>query len=165
MSVERICDQLNVDATRPVLCNGMTELLLNSFYIRSSGDGDAEEDGGRSATTNTSQEQAKRCLKFVRKYENAACVFYGKLLHHTSVGSVAKICAILWTLLSTNSITASQLITSEQNETNSQPDQILEGDKKSSKKKNIANTKRSREIEVQSRFEYSLFACIDSITF
>ncbi len=99
MSIDRLSNQLVADNKKPAICKGITELLFNSFYVKSS-DSEGDNDSQRS------KEQVERCLKFVKSNEAAAAVFYGNLVHVTSIGSVARLASILWTLLVNNMATA-----------------------------------------------------------
>ena len=66
--------------TNPV-ASGLTELMMNSYFPQGEGV--------------TGAEQMKRTLSFLSSDPNAAVVFYANLASHLSVGSVAKLAAML----------------------------------------------------------------------
>jgi hypothetical protein len=100
VSIDQLCNQLSADVHRPVICNIMTELLLNSFYPRAS----AADNSGAPPVKSTEYgvEQIKRCLQFSRSHPEAAVVFYSNLYQHTSVGSATKMFVALWNTLRDN---------------------------------------------------------------
>lgn len=156
--IERLCDQLSVDSSRPAICLALSGLLVNSLYPRA-GDVDVEEE---THIADYSLEQVKRCLTFIRKYEPAAIVFYQYLHKHTSIGSATKLCVLLWSLLyqppqgdentNNNSSNTVRTIVSQGVDENDAEGSV-KGKKVGRKPKKgleiLARVKRRREVEVR----------------
>ena len=85
--VNHLIARLAEDATLPTVCVAMADLLLNSFYPQ----GDGSKPSG--------PEQSKRCLKFIKDNVKAAVAFYGHFHKHVSVGSVSKLCVMLFSII------------------------------------------------------------------
>lgn len=83
---DHLLARLAEDRDNDELSSGMTELLLNSFFPQNSAD---------------KLEKVHRCIQFVNENPLAAEAFYRHLYKHSSVGSVAKLAAMLFTVLLT----------------------------------------------------------------
>jgi len=126
---DNLLAQFAEDSSRPTTALAFTKLLLNSFYPR-------EENG--SSSTQMNIEQKVRCVKFVRMNADAAVAFYSSLHKFVSVGSVSKLCSMLFVMLSQPVVT--------QAPTTAEPQQPEEP-----KHPLAARAKRRREQEVARR--------------
>ncbi|RYH20901.1 hypothetical protein EON65_22140 [archaeon] len=84
--VDHLLARLAEDRDNDELCSSMTELLVNSYFPQNSTD---------------KLERVHRCIQFVNENSLAAESFYRHLYKHSSIGSVSKLSAMLFTVLLT----------------------------------------------------------------
>ena len=118
----------------------MSELLLNSLYPRP--EYYDNDEGNTEQIIDFSREQIKRCYKFVHTYESAALVFYSNLYKHTSIGSVIKLCVMLWNVL----LTQPQQEKSSKSNGKNKPNHSLE-DNKSAENENESDNEVHNEVD------------------
>lgn len=88
--IEHLLLRLTEDVTKPAIGRAISKLLVNSYYPQSEG------------KASMNMEQLRRCLQFIHDNATAAEVFYSNLSELTSVGSVVKLCTMLFSLLNTD---------------------------------------------------------------
>ncbi len=88
--IEHLLSRLTEDISRPAIGKAISKLLVNSYYPQSDG------------KASMNMEQLRRCLQFIHDNITAAEVFYSNLSELTSVGSVVKLCTMLFSLLNTD---------------------------------------------------------------
>lgn len=82
--VETLLTRLSLDEHKPLVCEAITELMLNSYYPTGEAAGPV---------------QAERCLAFLSQNETAALIFYSYFNKFTSVGSAVKMSVLLLDIL------------------------------------------------------------------
>jgi hypothetical protein len=107
VNVENLLARLYEDRSRPVVCDTMTELLLNSFLPQISNDDDMNEfakvnplDDSNSVKSMVQPsvndlECIKRCIDFVRKAPEAAVAFYSYVPKHITIQKSVRLMILL----------------------------------------------------------------------
>ena len=96
VSEENLLLRFSVDSRKSNIATALTELLLNSYFPIQDKESNTYNPAEEKA------EQIRRCLIFIKKQSNAASAFYSKLYLFSSVGTVARFSALLFSYLLDN---------------------------------------------------------------
>jgi condensin-2 complex subunit G2 len=147
VSEENLLLRFSVDSRKSNIATALTELLLNSYFPIQDKESNTYNPAEEKA------EQIRRCLIFIKKQSNASSAFYSKLYLFSSVGTVARFSALLFSYLLDND---SGILLSEETMNDENEDKNKNGQHPL-----MLRAKRRRATEVVlSIYTYFYYMCI-----